>query len=407
MAMIRKLVQAEINALGDDEVEVIVSTSALARDGHILLPQGCVVENYRCNPIWLWSHDTDVPTGNAEDIMIDQNSIRCRVRFAPRGISPRADEVNGLVKAGVVRAVSIGFEPIEMEPLDPKKPRGGQRITKWDWLEASWVSVPSDTKALVTARANGDIDMAETQTGTFDGTQEIPSGQAARAASTKRGLRKFRGRATKFTFQRGLYQVAQLCYMLDELGWQVDLAKYEAAIEGDGSQVPAMLASVLHDLGDALVAMTAEEIGELVADSAADDDDADEGDILLIEADRQHIHEATAPGVRAFRRGIVHAKLRAGKTLSAETVRCLREAMDLHGEAMDMHRSALRKQKDGLAAVSDMLDRSGVSDPDDETSQTTQTSDGTGVDEGSQGQRSDDADYRKRQVEALALAAIQ
>lgn len=153
MAAMRKLIRAQINTLGDDEVEVVMSTAALARDGHILLPQGCRLDNYRSNPIVLWSHDPDKPIGNAENIVVGPSQISARIRFAPMGISHKADEVRGLMKAGVVRAVSVGFEPIETEPLDPKKPRGGQRISAWELLEFSAVSVPADAGAMVTARA--------------------------------------------------------------------------------------------------------------------------------------------------------------------------------------------------------------------------------------------------------------
>ena len=152
MSMIRKLISAQISTLGPDEVEVVMSTAALARDGHVLVPQGCQLVNYRANPIVLWQHSPDHPIGNAENIAISGQSLTARVRFAPAGISHKADEIRGLTKAAVIRAVSVGFDPIDMEPLDPKKPRGGQRIATWELLELSFVSVPADTGAMVTAR---------------------------------------------------------------------------------------------------------------------------------------------------------------------------------------------------------------------------------------------------------------
>lgn len=382
MTAMRKLVRAEINTLGDDEVEVVMSTASLARDGHILLPQGCVLDNYRANPITLWSHDPDQPVGNAEDVEVGPEKIRALVRFAPLGISAKADEVRGLVKAGVIRAVSVGFDPIEGEPLDPKRPRGGQRISAWELLELSFVSVPSDVGAVVTQRANGDKDMDE------------PQGEMKPAT---RQANVVRAGPVKFT--RGLYQVAQLCYMFEELGWQVDSAKWEAACEGDASKVPGMLGDILAQLGDALMAMTAEEVAEALA--GRDIEIEDDGDGGLIVEERAHVAAGASPAIRAFRRGIAHAKVRAGKTLSAETVRCLRDAKASHEDAMDLHRSAMRKHKAGIAAVDDMLDRSGVSDPDSDTTKTIQKSDDVEVDDGSRADR----DFRTRQADLLALSA--
>ncbi|HLY04261.1 MAG TPA: HK97 family phage prohead protease [Rhizomicrobium sp.] len=161
MTILRKVVPAQMTPVGDDEVEVILSTANLARDGHILVPQGALLDNYRLNPIVLWQHDPEHPVGNAEALTVSPENITARVKFAPVGTTRKADETRGLVKNGIVRAVSIGFEPLDGEPLDPKKPRGGQRFTKWELLECSFVSVPADTGAVVTARANGEREMAD------------------------------------------------------------------------------------------------------------------------------------------------------------------------------------------------------------------------------------------------------
>lgn len=411
MTTLRKLVRAQINVLGDDEVEVVMSTAALARDGHILVPQGCRLDNYRANPIVLWSHDPDKPIANAENAIVGADQISARIRFAPLGISPRADEIRGLVKSGVVRAVSVGFDPVEGEPLDPKKPRGGQRFTDWELLELSFVSVPADPGAMVTARANGETDMAEDPAVT-EGAEGDAAPPAPAPKARKHKARTHAVRDVKITFARGLYEVANLCYLFESLGWAVDMAKWETAIEGDVSQVPAMLAAVLADLGDALLAMTAEEIAEALAGRDVDPEEADDDEILVIE-ERQHIAAATHPQVRAFRRGLAHAKLRGGKTLSADNVRCLRDAKALHEDAMGLHRSAMRKHRDGVAAIDDMMDRAGVSDPENDDTKTVQTSDGDDVSDGSENNRAAAAettlspDFRRRQADALALTGVE
>jgi len=152
MTIMRAAVSAQIKELGENEVEVIISTSAIARDGHILEPAGCDLTNYRANPIVLWQHNPDTPVGRAADLVVEGDRIRARILFAPAGISAKADEVRGLVKTGIVSGVSVGFDVLDSEPLDPKKPYGGQRFTKWELLECSFCSVPADPGAAVTAR---------------------------------------------------------------------------------------------------------------------------------------------------------------------------------------------------------------------------------------------------------------
>src|SRR5258706_5764029 len=112
MTKMRVVLRADIRSLDDDTCEVIMSTAQRARDGHILLPQGAMLENYRANPIQLFQHDPNFPVGTNENIVVSATDIRSIVRFAPLGISAKADEIRGLVKAGVIRTVSVSFDPL-------------------------------------------------------------------------------------------------------------------------------------------------------------------------------------------------------------------------------------------------------------------------------------------------------
>ncbi|HXV28716.1 MAG TPA: phage major capsid protein, partial [Sinorhizobium sp.] len=53
------------------------------------------------------------------------------------------------IKAGLVRGLSIGFKPIEYEPLDPKDPFGGLRFSAWNWYELSLVTIPANADAQI------------------------------------------------------------------------------------------------------------------------------------------------------------------------------------------------------------------------------------------------------------------
>ena len=72
------------------------------------------------------------------------------IEFPPAGTNAKSDEYLGLVKTGVIDTVSIGFNSHKSEPLS----RGGVRFTDWSLLEISFVSVPANPNAVVTARAN-------------------------------------------------------------------------------------------------------------------------------------------------------------------------------------------------------------------------------------------------------------
>lgn len=451
MTLMRRLLPSEISTVGEDEIEVIASTGDKARDGHVLMPDGAQLDDFRKLPMVLWQHMSDQPIGRAEDIRIDGNKIVARIRFAPLGISAKADEIRGLTKAGILGAVSVGFEIIDAAPLDPKKPRGGLLISRWLLLELSVVSVPADTGAVVTARdwatladslpadvkerlmarasqqatedepeqraasadwkvgasrdlpiedsdawngpaaeasifehAGGDdFDPSEAKKGFLvynaaepklrgsyklpiatasDGGLKVPKGAIRAAASRlpqtdvpdevktsaeavlnhykeKAGIgedqeakneddaraaaaeeQRIAGReaAQAALRARGMYGVASLAWICDELADAVHMAEWEAAMEEDGSPVPAQLKEQLKGLGAVLVAMTQEEVAEMLA---GDDDD------VGVPMDMMTL--STSPGLT---RRIAE---RAGKAVSAATKAKMDEASGHHAKAMD------------------------------------------------------------------------
>jgi HK97 family phage prohead protease len=425
MTMIRKLVPAQIKALGEDEVEVRMSTATIARDGHILIPQGGKFENYKKNPVVLWNHDTDdFPVGRSEQITVEADEIVSRVRFPPMGISPRADTCRGLAKTGFLNGVSVGFDPEDGEPLDPRNPRGGMRITDWDLIELSFCCVPVDTDALVTSRAlnlgdlkcavsrelpiedsdasdgaasifewagGDDFDPTRARKGflvydaakpkqrssyqfpiahVVDGRLKVPKGAIRAAASqlsktdlpddirtaaesvihhyqeragmadtnVERSVIKTKhtralDRSTKTAIvKRGLYQVSRLACMLEEFGYAHSASEWEAEIEGDDSPVPAMLGAALVKFGEAFIAMTKEEVTELLA---AKDLEIDEEAIVVEE--RAYVAAAKTPATRAWRAGVAMA--RAGKALSASNQEKLAKVDKSHAQALKNHKA--------------------------------------------------------------------
>jgi HK97 family phage prohead protease len=149
----RQSVPAAIRAVGEREFRFTAVTAKRGRDGHVLVPSGVDLANYKRNPVVLWQHGAANPVARCTGLSVIDRELRGSAEFPPAGTSELADEICGLVKQGIVSAVSVGFDVLESEPLDPKQPRGGQYITRSELLEISLVSVPADTGAMITERA--------------------------------------------------------------------------------------------------------------------------------------------------------------------------------------------------------------------------------------------------------------
>jgi phage head maturation protease len=61
-----------------------------------------------------------------------------------RGVLPEIDRAWALIKAGLVRGLSIGFRSIEDSDI---KGTWGRRFTKWEWLELSAVTIPRQQRS--------------------------------------------------------------------------------------------------------------------------------------------------------------------------------------------------------------------------------------------------------------------
>src|SRR5262249_32954613 len=87
-------------------------------------------------------------------IGVENGALAARIQFAPEGASATADEICGLVKAGIIRGISAGFDVVDAVPLDPTEgSRGGLRIIYSELLEVSFCAIPVDTGARVVARS--------------------------------------------------------------------------------------------------------------------------------------------------------------------------------------------------------------------------------------------------------------
>ncbi|MGF6981417.1 HK97 family phage prohead protease [Paraburkholderia atlantica] len=127
-------------------IEGIASTPTPDRYEDIVEPLGA---KYALPMPLLWQHNHAQPVGHVEFAQLTDEGIPFRATIAkvdePGKLKDRLDEAWQSVRARLVRAVSIGFRPLEHAYLD----NGGIRYLSWEWLELSLVTVPANSEATI------------------------------------------------------------------------------------------------------------------------------------------------------------------------------------------------------------------------------------------------------------------
>lgn len=146
MEVVKKIFESKIKSAEDGSIEVTISTKAKDRYGDIVEPKGCIFENFLNNPVVTFAHDYhSIPIGKAEGITINDEGVFSKVRFAPGEVNPIAPYVKNAYEQGFMRAWSVGFSPIEKEPIIGEDGvQTGWRYTKWELLEFSAVPIPAN-----------------------------------------------------------------------------------------------------------------------------------------------------------------------------------------------------------------------------------------------------------------------
>jgi HK97 family phage prohead protease len=148
----RKVVhKIRTGAKTDEGMEFILSDATPDRFDDVIDPNGWVITQFKRNPIALFNHHSDSPIGTWKNVRVEGNALRGELVFAPRGV-PRIDELRLLVEANVLKAVSVGFRPLEMKDREESK-RGGLLFTKTELLETSLVAIGANPNALAVAKS--------------------------------------------------------------------------------------------------------------------------------------------------------------------------------------------------------------------------------------------------------------
>ena len=138
----------------DDPMTFVLSDGTTDRMGDVLNPAGWELTNFRQNPIALWAHASSRPIGVWSDVVVRGKQLIGKLNFAAKGTSSLIDELRSLVEQRILKTVSVGFSPLEAEPIrDPKGNMTGWFFKSMELLEVSLVSVPANPSAISVARS--------------------------------------------------------------------------------------------------------------------------------------------------------------------------------------------------------------------------------------------------------------
>lgn len=141
-----------IKAVDEDarEIRGIASTPGTDRMDDVVEPTGA---EFSLPIPLLWQHRHDSPIGQVVSAAVTDKGIEVVARLVsptadmPAAMTARLQEAWHSIKTGLVRGLSIGFNPKEYSFMD----NGGIHFLKWDWTELSAVTIPANAEATITA----------------------------------------------------------------------------------------------------------------------------------------------------------------------------------------------------------------------------------------------------------------
>jgi HK97 family phage prohead protease len=126
----------------------IATTPAVDRVGDIIDPLGVKFTNPMA---FLWQHQHDKPIGSVKFDTPTAKGIEFEATIAHPDtvesvtLKDRLQEAWDSIKTGLVRAVSVGFRPVEYSFMD----NGGIRFSETEVFELSAVTIPANAEAMI------------------------------------------------------------------------------------------------------------------------------------------------------------------------------------------------------------------------------------------------------------------
>ena len=163
--------------------------------GDVIRADGWMLNDFQKNPVALFSHDHTLPIGVWKNVRVEGKRLLGSLQLAKAGTSDFIDTIRSLLEQRILKAVSVGFQPIEAQG---RKSGGGYDFIKSALHEVSVCSVPANPSALAIVRAmNPNIAdklfvQSDTKASDVDGQSTLnpktPKLNAARERLTKLGI---------------------------------------------------------------------------------------------------------------------------------------------------------------------------------------------------------------------------
>src|SRR5262245_49877547 len=125
--------------------DYVLSDGEPDRTGDVIEAKGWEIGKF--SPVALFNHNRDAIIGKWENVRVRAGQLLGRLVLADPGTSPIVDMVRALIRQDILESVSVGFRPLEHEPMNKDDMWGPRRFTKQELLEASIVAVPANPRA--------------------------------------------------------------------------------------------------------------------------------------------------------------------------------------------------------------------------------------------------------------------
>lgn len=142
--------------VGGRKVRFCFSDGSVDRAGDTINPDGWDTTSFMQNPVALWAHNSwEPPIGRGGNLGVESERLMGDIEFASADVYPFAETIYRLVMGKYIRAVSVGFLPLEWSFVEDKARGFGIDFKRQELLEISVVPVPCNANALAEARSKG------------------------------------------------------------------------------------------------------------------------------------------------------------------------------------------------------------------------------------------------------------